>query len=847
MIRWRRNLPAFVAGLLGLGFAGSALAGGEANVYRTIGNLDSRTVVWVVAELHLMFAAFVLGVPIFAVIVELVGTRTGDPRYDKLAHELTRLLSAAFSTTAALGGMLAFLLIGLYPTFMERLGGSVHSSFYIYATLFFAEAFALYLYYYAWDRMQGRTANTPGLKKPAWAATGLLLAGVIGLMMFHGGDTEGPRDEGRAAARRIGLLGEGVTESVEEEADSLYLGALTDEKGWPDRVHEAAEELSGSESDSDGEEPTEEGAHSESESVKITPETITLVTTIAIDTLKNAPKNAPVERVVGLFQRNIDIAKEDARLAGENRAAGISAAHWQVVGWCFLAFLLALAIACWATSTKTFHLYLGLILNLIGISVMMIANSWTSFMMSPSGFNTTTFEFGGTTWGAITNPLWQPLNLHRLLANIVFGGFVASAYAAVKFLGTDDEEERAHYDWMGYIGNFVGILAMIPLPFAGYLLGREIYSYSPIMGNNMMGGAFSWGFIFQAVLIGVLFIGANYYLWIGMERIPGAERYRKFIPWYAVILLICFAVWMTPHNLPLSGAERALMGGAQYHPVLKYLGLMPAKNAVVNLIILTTFFCFLMYRRGNRGELKPISGTGPKATLGIALLSVLALLGWYAWEILHIDLAEISSMEKPENRWVLVVTAGVLGVQMVTAVVATALTWMNRGKLGQAIYFVVTALLVAGFLGVWGFVTMVHANPFLRNLAVVQVLMVVSAMILCGTIDVILLRGAKVIGAIRWGKIPVRSQYVLIIVTISVVQLMGLMGFIRSALREDWHLYGVMQDTSAGAGTPDLAAMSWIVAFITLAFFALVTFVFWLGGLSEKKKSPTRLPGEVGA
>ena len=41
--------------------------------YGTSPILDSRTVVWVVMELHLMFAAFVLGVPIFAMIVEIVG------------------------------------------------------------------------------------------------------------------------------------------------------------------------------------------------------------------------------------------------------------------------------------------------------------------------------------------------------------------------------------------------------------------------------------------------------------------------------------------------------------------------------------------------------------------------------------------------------------------------------------------------------------------------------------------------------------------------------------------------------------------------------------------------------
>src|SRR5690349_23924396 len=36
----------------------------------------------------LNFAAFILGVPIFAVIIEAIGWRTGEARYDWLSHEL---------------------------------------------------------------------------------------------------------------------------------------------------------------------------------------------------------------------------------------------------------------------------------------------------------------------------------------------------------------------------------------------------------------------------------------------------------------------------------------------------------------------------------------------------------------------------------------------------------------------------------------------------------------------------------------------------------------------------------------------------------------------------------------
>src|SRR4029453_3077408 len=45
--------------------------------------VGSRVAIWSVAQLHLLFAAFVLAVPIFAFIVEAIGYKTGDRRYDR--------------------------------------------------------------------------------------------------------------------------------------------------------------------------------------------------------------------------------------------------------------------------------------------------------------------------------------------------------------------------------------------------------------------------------------------------------------------------------------------------------------------------------------------------------------------------------------------------------------------------------------------------------------------------------------------------------------------------------------------------------------------------------------------
>src|SRR5260221_6945121 len=121
--------------------------------YRTFPLVGSRVAIWMVAQLHLLFAAFVLAVPIFAFIVEAIGYKTGDPRYDRLAHEVTKLLSVSFSLTATFGAALTFMLIILYPKFTNYMMSVFSPTFLPYVLLFFFEAFFLYTYYYGWGKL----------------------------------------------------------------------------------------------------------------------------------------------------------------------------------------------------------------------------------------------------------------------------------------------------------------------------------------------------------------------------------------------------------------------------------------------------------------------------------------------------------------------------------------------------------------------------------------------------------------------------------------------------------------------------------------------------------------------
>ena len=247
---------------------------------------------------------------------------------------------------------------------------------------------------------------------------------------------------------------------------------------------------------------------------------------------------------------------------------------------------------------KWIHLSLSVVLNTIGTVLMFLANSWIAFMMSPAGVDEEG-RYLGNIWHVLHTALWNPLNLHRILGNMAFGGSVVAAYAAYRFLAAKNQEERAHYDWMGYVAMFIAVLFLVPLPFAGYWLMREVYAYRQQMGITLMGGLLAWLFIIQATMIGALFLTTSYYLWQCMGRMRGAEHYLRYVKYLVFIMAVSFLVFITPHTMVMTPAELKAMGGQQ-HPVLGNYGVMSAKNGGINTIIVTTILSFIWYQRGNK-------------------------------------------------------------------------------------------------------------------------------------------------------------------------------------------------------------------------------------------------------
>ncbi len=457
MKMWQRSLVA--------AFALLALFGGVAYAQAPVPSVEfpymgNRTAVWVVAQLHILFAGFILGAPIFVVISEWLGYRKQDPRYDRLAKEVTKVTVILYSMTALTGGLFIFVLLAAYPQFTTWLINHFYLLFaVIYPLLFISETILLYMYFYTWD---------------AWK--------------------------------------------------------------------------------------------------------------------------------------------------GEKKAR---------------------------------HIALGVLLNLIGTITLFVIDGPTSFMNTPvkaEGISPQEFLATASLWDKISNFSWMPLNLHRLVGNVTFGGFVAGLIAAYMFMGAKKDEDRAYYDWMGFVGNLIGVGALLFLPFMGYLLAYELCDYDASICPYMMADQLSMFFEMQGAMIGLIFLGSNYYIWLSMKRIEGVEKVRmtilapvvmvllplvmtKVLTDYAVpdpialaflipMLLAPFtlgrfipltvsartvikvgflmvvvgdAIWLTPHGFVPTGAK--LVAELELPSDWNFLALMPAKNSAAFTLVFVTVINYVIYNR----------------------------------------------------------------------------------------------------------------------------------------------------------------------------------------------------------------------------------------------------------
>ena len=458
MKTWQRGLVA-VCSLLVL-FGGVAYAqtpGMPAVEFPYTGN---RTAVWIIAQLHTLFGAFILGSPIFVVISEWLGYRKQDLRYDRLAKEVTKVTVILFSMTAVTGGLFIFVLLAAYPQFTTWFINQFYLVFaVIYPLLFISGTIVLYMYFYLWDA--------------------------------------------------------------------------------------------------------------------------------------------------------------------------------------------------WKGEKKGRHIALGVLLNLICMITMFVIDGPTSFMNTPpkaEGISPQEFLETATLWDKIFNQSWMPLNLHRIDGNVAFGGFVTGMIAAYMYMGAKNQEERAYYDWMGFVGNLIAVGATLFQPFTGLLLAYEMCDYDVSFCPYMMADQLSMFFEMQGATIGLMFLAINYYLWLSMKRIEGVEKVRmtilapivmvslpfaiiivmsyfwipdptslafllplvlspfilgRFIPYTVsartvikigfLMAVVSDAIWLTPHGFAATGAK--MVAEVELPEAWNFLAGMPGKLSAVFTLVFVTVVNYVLYNR----------------------------------------------------------------------------------------------------------------------------------------------------------------------------------------------------------------------------------------------------------
>ena len=246
------------------------------------------------------------------------------------------------------------------------------------------------------------------------------------------------------------------------------------------------------------------------------------------------------------------------------------------------------------SNKKGRHIVTGVVLNVLGLSLLLALDGPTTFMQTPPKPLDQLLNI--SEWDRIANMAWMPLNYHRLVGNGTFGGYMVCIIGAYMYLWSEKKEEREYYDWVGYIGNLIGVAIMIPLPAMGYIFVREIYQYDATIGMYIMSDRESMFMLVQGLLVGTMFSVSNIYMWVSMKRIENAERFFPAMKFGFILIVISAAIWFTPRRFFATMLPEPGMNPDMALPDnLAFLALMISKNTAAFFLVTVTFVNYIFY------------------------------------------------------------------------------------------------------------------------------------------------------------------------------------------------------------------------------------------------------------
>ncbi|MEE2987389.1 MAG: hypothetical protein VX667_06340 [Nitrospinota bacterium] len=263
------------------------------------------------------------------------------------------------------------------------------------------------------------------------------------------------------------------------------------------------------------------------------------------------------------------------------------------------------------SNKKGRHIVTGVILNVLGLTLLCALDGPATFMQTPTKPLDELLNINE--WNRIATSTWMPLNYHRLVGNGTFGGYMVGIIGAYMYLWSDKKEEKEYYDWVGYMGNIIGVGIMIPLPAMGYIFVREIYQYDATIGMYIMSDRESMYMLVQGLLVGTMFSCSNVYMWVSMKRIENAQRFFPAMKFGFILIVIAATIWFTPRRFFATMMPEPGMDAEMVLPdTHAWIALMISKNTAAFALVTVTFINYIFYTiatktgKVNYGKINPL-------------------------------------------------------------------------------------------------------------------------------------------------------------------------------------------------------------------------------------------------
>ncbi|MCA1718009.1 MAG: cytochrome ubiquinol oxidase subunit I [Actinobacteria bacterium] len=236
--------------------------------------------------------------------------------------------------------------------------------------------------------------------------------------------------------------------------------------------------------------------------------------------------------------------------------------------------------------SKRRHAFLGFTMGAFIWIWMVIMTGIDTFMTTGGGPNATPISEGnvssfGAALSGIFNPMFVEMVVHRTFANLSWPAFALAAWAAVMYIRSKTEEDRAFYDWSTSVGLTWGTGFLLLQPFSGFFITYAMSSsgsYERLVGEGGGSTPTSQLLYVNLIMVVLLFVLSNVAMYIGAGRHPDnlGRRPIQFFALIAAAAGLCSLFANFDHGTPLFW--------------LRYIALL--------VMILATLGAFVTYLRG---------------------------------------------------------------------------------------------------------------------------------------------------------------------------------------------------------------------------------------------------------